>query len=414
MRLVINMSETLNFRDVRYVPADINLALAQRKFPTVVMWNRLEGRPRTHHFDRALKAEVRDALWMLAKQWQMGEFKAGDAGSPVFAKIHIRSSQLDKYRADSQAEQEFEDKVPLEAKVEKKKIPFTKGAKEISIDIRLQLGNYWLKMLAKEGLNFSIEYIAKYTFTLPVNDRSADDIYAHKEIWQQYAAISGRSMDGYKFYQHIIASGNHASDDITNTDPAMSALNDLGLKFRDWFLSMYYQPEDEKNNAWLPDRLEYQFECSATADNEQKLLKAEEYYQGNLDWYAFDISQQRVNISGQQKRQDTSTFIPAHVQFDGMPNTRWWKFEDGKTNLGDIKPSTTDLSKLLLMEFGLVFANDWFLVPYALPIGSLANVEGLTVKNNFGEVIWIEPAEEAGADDTVWISGSHYPPHFCL
>ena len=44
--------------------------------------NRLEGRPRTHNFDRALKAEVRDALWMLTKQWQMGEFKGDDAGTP--------------------------------------------------------------------------------------------------------------------------------------------------------------------------------------------------------------------------------------------------------------------------------------------------------------------------------------------
>ena len=43
------------------------------------MWNRLEGRPRQHDFDRALKAEVRDALWMLTKQWQMGELTGDDA-----------------------------------------------------------------------------------------------------------------------------------------------------------------------------------------------------------------------------------------------------------------------------------------------------------------------------------------------
>ena len=47
---------------------------AERLIPTITMWNRLEGRPRRHDFDRALKAEVRDALWMLTKQWQMGEF----------------------------------------------------------------------------------------------------------------------------------------------------------------------------------------------------------------------------------------------------------------------------------------------------------------------------------------------------
>lgn len=35
--------------------------------PTVVMWNRLEGRPRREDFLRALRAEVRDSLWMLCK-----------------------------------------------------------------------------------------------------------------------------------------------------------------------------------------------------------------------------------------------------------------------------------------------------------------------------------------------------------
>ena len=396
------MSTTINLRDEMYIPADISEAISKKEFPSVTMWNRLEGRPRTHHFDRALRAEVRDALWMLTKQWQMGEFKADDAGSPVFAKLHIKTSHLDTYKADSQKEQAFENNVPLETKVEQKKIPFTKGDSAISIDIRLQMGNYWLKMLAKEGLDLSREYIAAYTFSLPANSRSTDDIYAHKEVWQQYAAISGRSMDGYKFYQYISAAGHLASDGITGTDPAKTRLDDLGVVFRDWFSLMYYQPEEENNNAWLPDRLEYQFECSATAGKEKKLLQADEYYQGSLDWYAFDITQQKATNSGQQKAGHTSTFIPSHVEFDGMPNTRWWKFEDSKTSFGDIQPSTTDLSKLLLMEFGLVFANDWFMVPYVLPIGSLANVEGLTVKNNFDETIWIEAAENAGADDTVW------------
>jgi len=42
--------------------ADISLALTRRLFPSVTTWNRLEARPRTQNFDRALHAEVRDAL----------------------------------------------------------------------------------------------------------------------------------------------------------------------------------------------------------------------------------------------------------------------------------------------------------------------------------------------------------------
>ena len=386
---------------VNYIP-NINLALSQKLFPTVMMWNRLEGRPRTHNFDRALKAEVRDALWMLTKQWQMGEFKADDAGSPVFAKIHITSSHVQKYKAADKAVQDFEDNIPLEVKAEQKKISFTRDGKSISLDIRLQLGKYWMKLLGENSLDYRNAYIKKYEFILPANDRTTAHIYAHKEVWQQYAAISGRAIDGYALCYSIIH-GTVASDGIVLLVPGDDLkLDKLGEDLAKWYRKIYFQPDEEKNNAWLPEKLEYQFECSSTAGTMKKTLHAEEYYQGHPDWYVFDIEEKTGSDTPVPLNKFTDTFIPAHVAFDGMPNTRWWRFEDGKTDLGDIKPATTDLSKLLLMEFGLVFANDWFLVPYVLPIGSLANVEGLTVKNNFGETTWIKPTEEAGKEKSVW------------
>lgn len=42
------------------------------------------------------------------------------------------------------------------------------------------------------------------------------------------------------------------------------------------------------------------------------------------------------------------------------PDPRWWALEDRKTDYGAVKPSTTDLAQLLLMEFALVYADDWF------------------------------------------------------
>jgi hypothetical protein len=82
-----------------------------------------------------------------------------------------------------------------------------------------------------------------------------------------------------------------------------------------------------------------------------------------------------------------------------MPNTRWWTFEDRKTNFGDVKPDTTDLAKLLLIEFGLVYANDWFLIPYTTPEASIVKIKGLAVTNVFGERFWIDAAG-SGPDDS--------------
>ena len=50
------------------------------------------------------------------------------------------------------------------------------------------------------------------------------------------------------------------------------------------------------------------------------------------------------------------------------------------------------------MEFGLVYANDWFLIPFTLPIGTLATIKGMSVTNTFGERFWIE-ASGSGNDN---------------
>ena len=106
---------------------DMALALSRRLFPSVTTWNRLEARPRTQNFDRALRAEVRDALWMLTKQWQMGEFHGSDAGSPVFAKLKIDTTRLTKYRPDGRPTQPFDYGLPFETKVEHRPIDSATG-----------------------------------------------------------------------------------------------------------------------------------------------------------------------------------------------------------------------------------------------------------------------------------------------
>src|SRR3978361_2363062 len=77
---------------------DISAALVQRAFPTVAVWNRVGGRARPPQSDRALTAEIRDPQWMLARQWQFGEFRGEDAGSPVSATFHVSTAAPTRYR----------------------------------------------------------------------------------------------------------------------------------------------------------------------------------------------------------------------------------------------------------------------------------------------------------------------------
>src|SRR5262245_33048610 len=102
------------------ITEDLHAAIEARAIPSVTFWNRLEGRPRADKFDRALKAEVRDALWMVTRQWQMGELRGDDAGSPIFAKVRLTSTRLRKYRAGDHDVEPFDDSVPLETQVERR------------------------------------------------------------------------------------------------------------------------------------------------------------------------------------------------------------------------------------------------------------------------------------------------------
>ena len=130
---------------------DIRAALTKRLFPAITTWNRLESRPRSQNFERALRAEVRDALWMLTKQWQMGEFRGSDAGSPVFAKLLLATTRLTKYRAAGGAPQLFDASIPLETKVERRPVPLQRQQQSIALDLRLVMARQWFALIADLG-----------------------------------------------------------------------------------------------------------------------------------------------------------------------------------------------------------------------------------------------------------------------
>ncbi len=387
--------------------ADLRAAVETRQFPSVTMWNRLEGRPRTVSFERALRAEVRDALWMLAKQWQMGEFLASDAGSPVFAKVQMDTTRLTMYQPDAQTPQLFENDVPLEAKVERRNLPLLMGGQPIALDLRLLMGRYWLALIKGVG-SYAKAFIDAYAIDPPDPTKKEDaPLCAHPEVWQWFAAVAGRAMDGGKLYLYLRAdSAHHAYDGIAVAFADKSALDDRRDRFLAWFERQFLQPPPAGDDAWIPERLEYQFSASAPVPAGEKVYLADEYYQGRLDWYSLDVDGSGATLAPLPGADVTGlpadgprTMIPKAVTFSGMPNTRWWSFEDRKTNFGDIDASTTDLAKLLFIEYALVYANDWFVIPYTLPSGAIATIRGFAVTNVFGERFWIQGADRGPDSD---------------
>jgi hypothetical protein len=81
-----------------------------------------------------------------------------------------------------------------------------------------------------------------------------------------------------------------------------------------------------------------------------------------------------------------------------MPTDRYWELEDGRVNLGAIGAGPTDLARMLAVEYAVVNGPDWFLVPLELPIGVVARVAAVVVRDTFGIDTTVGTAVSQGAD----------------
>src|SRR5215203_3298008 len=96
--------------------------------PSITSWMRLEPRSRDAEMNTSLQARIYDPLWLLARQWQLGEFQGEDSGSPVAARWRGESAPLSRYHSGAIARHArvdgspYDPGVPLEALVERESI----------------------------------------------------------------------------------------------------------------------------------------------------------------------------------------------------------------------------------------------------------------------------------------------------
>lgn len=156
------------------------------RIPRIVAYNRLEARPRTLDFTRSLRAEVRDPLWMLTRQWQFGEFEGEDAASPVTSRIAFRHQKIDRVAFRSEKAFDFDaNTMPLETRVECENIPLTvreltNGEIYSDVLFAVQWGKKFLKMLKDEGLESHHDlYLQKFPIRIwpPTQQRTNCDCY---------------------------------------------------------------------------------------------------------------------------------------------------------------------------------------------------------------------------------------------
>jgi hypothetical protein len=367
-----------------------DLLLAEFHEPAVTAYNRLEARPRAHDFTRSLRAEVRDPLWLLTRQWQLGELEAEDAGSPIDTRLLARKRTIDRIQLGEGAAQPYDDTVPLEATVERERVPFTHA-------LRVQAAQYFLRLHTPALRN---KYLPRYLSAFAFAQNAEADFRGQVDGLNLYMATRRHAFDG-GLAQDAMRAGTFASDvPIDGADsPVMQPIIDAFLA---WIDRQYTQPPAAAPPVWDVERLSYALTASAPPINDTQLtLAAARYDEGRLDWYSFEVvpDAPALPIDGPDHvppapEDEAISFLPVIASFKGMPNPRFWAMEERQVNFGALEAQTTDHLLLVLAELGLVYGNDWFVVPYRLPVNTLCEVLSLVVTDVFGDRTLIRAADE--------------------
>ena len=370
--------------------------------PSITTWTRLEPLPREGSLQRSLQAQIRDPAWMLARQWQLGEFLGDDAGSPVKATLGVQMRTVTTYRpgSDDSNTAPIDPTVPIEVHVERETVA-------LRLRGSVQLGLYFENLIRRSGMASAQAVIVAFRTAFAVNAVPPDPTYAPPDAVRFRTLSAGRVTDGEALYisAKAVAQGSIPPIPLPPqaSDAAIAPLLASFVVYRD---SLFSQPAQD--SAWQSSDLDYAFALGSPAADQSVTLEAPEFPGGHLDWYSFDLSTAAAGVpTGADPAQVTTTsfdFLPNHVTFRGMPDPRWWNFEDAVTDFGQLDAQHVDLAKLLVMEFALVYGNDWFSVPVPVTVGNasadptsrgtLSRVTTLLVTDTFGVRTLIRPSEQ--------------------
>src|SRR5450631_2201460 len=145
------------------MPSFAELSAKARVLPSITSWTRLEPRPRDATMARSLQAQLRDPLWMLTRQWQLGEYAGTDAGSPVQATIGMETQLLTGYRAGPPGAvvTAYDANTPLESRVETEPVRF-------NVRGSIQFGRYFESLVRGSGVGSPETVIAAFRRVFPI------------------------------------------------------------------------------------------------------------------------------------------------------------------------------------------------------------------------------------------------------
>lgn len=358
---------------------------------SITTWVRIEPRARDPQMLAGAEARLHDPLWLLARQWQFGEFSGADVGSAITARTRADTSRIDAVRTGGPTWRTFDPVRPLDTALAP---AANEPAVVPPIDRRARTGRQLLRMLATLPSATSVMLLR---FPLRASDT---ELAALDDADRRYVAVvTGRVPDGdaaAAVVAPILATADFGAD----FGIASGELAAASKACRAWLAWRADFGRTSPQTAWQPDRLAHRFEARARARQLDVRLVASDHIRTTVEWY--DVDAREGDPESTAPTSTVSTSLPTHVRFRGCPARRYWDLEDAAVNWAAISAGPGDVARLVTVELALAFADHWLQVPLALPPGSIARITSLVVTDTFGVRTLVYSAAELDGAATAW------------
>jgi hypothetical protein len=299
---------------------------------------RLESAGSAADLGRGLAAEVADPVWLLGRQWQLGELAGEDAASPVrvsyteyVTPIGLTSDLMSD--APDHAADHAADLTPPEALVE------SEPEEWWTVGRRVRLGR---------SVAAAVEGDPDLTF--PDDD-------AHLRLGSlpvPYQRLEGAGYDGRELWRRRV---------------------ELGLDHA-WFSPT---PPAEPDDLW--DAAELAYDADFTAGG--AVLTLRRHDGGDLDWFSVD-AEGPVQLTAAEAEHRTT--LCSRLRYPGAPTPRWWEIDEAGLDIGGQAPDRAHFATLLMIELLTSHTDDWFTFAVDTRPGHVVTLEDVEVTDSFGDV----------------------------
>ncbi|MFQ6170428.1 hypothetical protein ACK8HX_02380 [Oryzobacter sp. R7] len=382
-----------------------------------------------------LRAQVWDPLWLVGRQWQLGELVGEDTGTPLTVRVRASAEPLVAWRPGPSVDAGSWRALPAGTALDEL-VDAEAGAPARSRDLALA-GWALLDTLEDLGEARAADVLRRrFPAAVPASGggagggggggagAAAPRTATVPDTWSPVAAsLAGRGIDPLAVLEALDGPGPVPGwwraalrRGTASRDRADKAL----AQWISWVRAEVL-PDPEATSSWLAPRLEHEF-AVATAT---RVLRAPAHPAGEVSWATFDVETRSgadtPPPSDAPARALDRTLLATPLGFPGMPTSRFWELEDARVDLGSVWADPHELARLLVVECAVVHGGDWVVVPVDVPAGSVVSVESVEYTDTFGTVWTVDTSAAAtprwrmftvtpGASSSAPLDGLVVPP----